>query len=210
MYIISTLTASTKGEKMQNLNQSQQSVVNSIPQFLADNPAWPLSKRIRHFYADHAKGNIHEVLERNDCPVDLNVIKTRIRDNNWTDIEKILTTPRHESVFSQRIDVLVAVLNKNIGSEMRNADLVKATGLLSKDVSELMNAVYDRYFGLQRTPTNRGYIFFVASELVAKGNATQGNKGIEFGGMKFVKRAKKPEVNTKSINPNWFIVKRFH
>lgn len=208
MYIISTQTATTKVKKMESMNQSVAQA--SIPQFLNDNQSWPLSKRIRHFYGDHAKGNIHDVLERNNCPVDMNIIKTRVRDGDWTDIEKILTTPRHESVFSQRIDILVSVLNKNIGRQMRNADLVKATGLLSKDVSELMNAVYDRYFGLQRTPTNRGYIFFIGSELEPKGNATQGNKGIEFGGMKFVKRAKKPEVNTKSINPNWFIAKRFH
>lgn len=172
---------------------------------------FPLAQLIRDFTGDYGKGNIHEVMARNNLPVDYLTAKSRIRDLGWTDIKKILTTPKNNpgTLFADRTDLVIDALNEKVGQKLRTADLVRATGLLSKHVSESMNAIYERYNGLQRVRTKGGYIFHVVEELTIKQKASTGNQGIDMKGIKFVKRAQKPDIDTTSITPNWFIVKRF-
>lgn len=199
MYIIGTQTTTIKVKKMQTTTKQ------------AD-VKFPLAQLIRDFTGDHEKGNIHEVMARNNLPVDYLTAKSRIRDLGWTDIEKILTTPKNKqgTLFADRTDLVIEVLNSKVGEKLRTADLVRATGLLSKHVSESMNAIYEKYNGLQRARTKGGYIFHVVEKLTAKQKASNGNRGIDMKGIKFVKRAQKPDVDTSSIGPNWFITKKLH
>lgn len=199
MYIIGTQTTTIKVKKMQTTTKQ------------AD-VKFPLAQLIRDFTGDYEKGNIHEVMARNNLPVDYITAKSRIRELGWTDIEKILTTPKNNpsTLFADRTDLVVNVLNSKIGEKLRTADLVRATGLLSKHVSESMNAIYERYNGLQRVRTKGGYIFHIEEKLTLKQKASTGNRGIDMKGIKFVKRAQRPDIDIASINPNWFISKRFH